>query len=148
MNSKRLKELRSRLLLIERFLSVPPVGPHLSVWNLKQFLEINDPMDHLLILSVNVDYGFISCRTFEETCTLIEIYRKVRKTVNPLELHQTCVAGDSFQFGSGYVRMKEPWRSLMRNFYLGNKVVESELGPELRSKVGSEIGSEVGSEVG
>jgi hypothetical protein len=95
-------------------------------------------MDHPPIPSVNVDYGFINCRTFEETCTLMEIYGKVLKTANPLELHQACVAGDLFQFASGYVRMEERWRSLMRNFYPLKEVVESELGPELRSEVGSE----------
>jgi hypothetical protein len=87
MDSKGLKELRSRLLFLEGFLSVPPAGPRPSVWNLKQFLEISDPMDHPPIPSVNVDYGFINCCTFEETCTLMEIYGKVLKTANPLELH-------------------------------------------------------------
>jgi len=138
MDSKGLKELRSRLPFLEGFLSVPPAGPRPSVWNLKQFLEISDPMDHPPIPSVNVDYGFINCGTFEETYTLMEIYGKVLKTANPLELHQACVAGDLFQFASGYVRMEERWRSLMRNFYPLKEVVESELGPELRSEVGSE----------
>lgn len=138
MDSKGLKELRSRLPFLEDFLSVPPAGPLPSVWNLKQFLEISDPMDHPPIPSVNVDYGFIDCRTFEETCTLMEIYGKVLKTANPLELHQACVAGDLFQFASVYVRMEERWRSLMRNFYPLKEVVESELGPELRSEAGSE----------
>ncbi len=138
MDSKALKELRSRLPFLEGFLSAPPAGPHLSVWNLKQFLEISDPMDHPPVPSVNVDYGFINCRTFEETCTLMEIYGKVLKTANPLELHQACVAGDLFQFASYYVRMEERWRPLMRNFYPLEEVVESQLGPELRSEVGSE----------
>jgi len=138
MDSKGLKELRSRLPFLEGFLSAPPAGPHLSVWNLKQFLEISDPMDHPPVPSVNVDYGFINCRTFEETCTLMEIYGKVLKTANPLELHQACVAGDLFQFASYYVRMEERWRPLMRNFYPLEEVVESQLGPELRSEVGSE----------
>ncbi len=138
MDSKALKELRSRLPFLEGFLSAPPAGPHLSVWNLKQFLEISDPMDHPPVPSVNVDYGFINCRTFEETCTLMEIYGKVLKTANPLELHQACVAGGLFQFASYYVRMEERWRPLMRNFYPLEEVVESQLGPELRSEVGSE----------
>lgn len=138
MDWKGLKELRSRLPFLEGFLSVPPAGPRPSVWNLKQFLEISDPMDHPPIPSVNVDYGFIDCRTFEETWILMEVYGKVLKTANPLELHQACVAGDLFQFASGYVRMEERWRSLMRNSYPLKEVVESELGPELRSEVGSE----------
>ena len=140
MDSKGLKKLRSRLPFLESFLSVPPAGPRPSVWNLKQFLEINDPMDHPAVPSVNVDYGFINCHTFEETCTLMEIYRNVLKTANPLDLHQACVAGDLFQFASGYVPMEERWKPLMRNFYPLNEVVESEVGPELRSDVGSEAG--------
>ncbi|MCJ1476174.1 hypothetical protein MMC13_004839 [Lambiella insularis] len=133
MDSKGLKELRSRLPFLEGFL---------SVWDLKQFLEINDPMDHPPIPAVKVDYGFINCRTFEETCILMEIYGQVLKTADPLELHQACVAGDLFQFVSGYVRMEERWRALVSNFYPLKEVVESEL-PELRSEVGSEVRSAV-----
>ena len=134
MDSKGLKELRSWLPFLEAFLAVPPAGPHPSVWSLKQFLEISDPMDHPPVPSVNVDYGFINCRTFEETCALMEIYKEVLKTANPLALHQACVAGALFQFASGFVRMEERWRSLMRNLYPLEEVVES----ELRSEVGSE----------
>ncbi|KAF2127532.1 hypothetical protein P153DRAFT_295156 [Dothidotthia symphoricarpi CBS 119687] len=117
MDSKGLKEIRSELPFLEGFLSVPPVGSRPSVWDLKQFLEISDPMDHPPVPSVNVDYGFINCRTFEETCTLMEIYGKVLKTAKPLELHQACVAGNLFEFASSHLRMEERWRPLMRNFY-------------------------------
>jgi hypothetical protein len=138
MDSKGLKDLRSMLPFLEGFLSVPPAGPRPSVWDLKQFLEIDDPMDHAPDPSVNVDYGFINCCTFEETCTLMEIYGKVLTAANPLELHQACVTGDLFQFASSYVPMEERWRPLMRNSYPLDEVVDSELGPELRSEVISE----------
>lgn len=144
MDSKGLKELRSRLPFLEGFLSVGPAGPLPSVWNLKQFVEINDSMDHPPIPSVSADYGFINCRTFEETCILMEIYSKVLKTANPLELHQACVAGDLFRFASDYVWMEERWRSLMSNIYPLKEVVGSELGPELRSDVGSEANEPAG----
>lgn len=117
MDSKGLKEFQSRLPFLERFLSVPPHGPQPSVWDLKQFLEIGDPMDHPPTPSVNFDYGFINCRTFEETCTLMEIYREVLKTANPPELHQACVAGELFRFAGRHVRMEKLWRPLMRNPY-------------------------------
>lgn len=130
MDSKGLKELRSRLPFLEGFLSVPSAGPHPSVWNLKQFLEISDPMDHPPSPSVNVDYGFDNCRTFEETCTLMEIYGKVLQTANPLELHQACIAGNLFQFASSYVQMEEQWRPLMWNYYPLEEVLESELRSE------------------
>lgn len=116
-------------------MSVPPACPRPSVWDLKQFLEISDPMDYPPILAVNVDYHFINCRTFEETCTLMETYGKVLNTANSLELQQAYVADDLFQFASGYFRMAERWRSLMRNFYPLKEVV----GPELRPEVGSEV---------
>ncbi|KAF2796524.1 hypothetical protein K505DRAFT_406320 [Melanomma pulvis-pyrius CBS 109.77] len=139
MDSKGLKELRSRLPFLESFLSVPPTGPRLSVWDLKQFLEISDPIDFPPIPSVAVDYGFTNCRSFEETCTLMEIYGKVLKTADPLQLHQACVAGDLLQFASAYVRMEERWRPLMRNFYPLEGVVEEELRPEMGSEARSEM---------
>ena len=146
MDSKGLKELRSRLPFLEGFLSVPLAGPRPSVWALKQFLEISDPMDHPPFPSVNLDYGFINCHTFEETCILMEIYKKVLKTADPLELHQACVAGDLFKFASGYVPMEKGWRPLMRNLYPLEEVVEPEPEPELRSEAGSEAVSGAESE--
>ena len=138
MDSKGLKELRSRLPFLEGFLLAPPAGPRPSVWDLKQFLEVNDPMEYPPIPSISVDYGFINCRKFEETCILMEIYKKVLNSASPLDLHQACIAGNLFQFASCFVSMDEGWRLLMRNFYPLQEVVESELGPEPRSEAGSE----------
>ena len=130
MDSKGLKKLRSRLPFLEGFLSAPPAGPHPSVWNLKRFLEIDDPMDYPPVPSVRCDYGFLNCDTFEETCILMEIYGRVLKTANPLALHQACIAGKLFEFASGYVRMEERWRPLMWNPYPLKEVVEWEPEPE------------------
>ncbi|KAF2848345.1 hypothetical protein T440DRAFT_520041 [Plenodomus tracheiphilus IPT5] len=58
MDSKGLKELRSRNPFLEAFLSAPPMGPRPSVWDLKQFLEIRDPVDYPPQPCVSVDYGF------------------------------------------------------------------------------------------
>lgn len=128
MDSKRLKKLRSQLPFLEDFLSVPPDGPRLSVWDLIQYLEIDDPMEYKPILSVNMDYGFMNCSSFEETCTLMEIYRKVWKSgAYPLELHQACIAGQLFPFASEFVKMKEEWRPLMWNPYPLEEIVEAEL---------------------
>jgi hypothetical protein len=131
MDSKGLKELRSRLPFLEEFLSVPPIGPRPSVWNLKQFLEIDDPMAPTPTRSVEVDYGFINCRTLEDTCTLIEIYKKVLLTANPLELHKACVAGDLFWFAAGHIQMKKTWEPLMQNLYPLGKAMESKLEPKV-----------------
>ena len=124
MDSKGLKNLRSWLPFLEQFLSVPPVGPHPSVWDLKQFLEIDQPMDFPPVPSVKVDYGFINCSSFEETCILMQIYKEVLKIANPLELHRACVAGDLFRFASDHYRMEEGWRSLMENPYPLDLAVE------------------------
>lgn len=117
MDSRGLKDLRSNIPFLERFLSVPPAGPRPTVWDLKQFLEINDPMAHPPIPSIKNDYGFVNCRTLEDTCILMEVYRKVLETANPLALHQACLAGNLFQFAKTYVQMEEQWRSLLRNSY-------------------------------
>jgi hypothetical protein len=139
MDSKGLREMRSRLPFLEEFLSVPPNGPHLSVWHLKQFLEVNDPVAYRPILAVSVDYGFVNCQTFEETCILIEIYQQVLlKSGNPLALHQACVAGELFEIASCFVQMEERWRPLMRNCYPLAEVVEREPAPELTQELGSE----------
>ena len=95
-------------------------------------------MDHPPVPSVTVDYGFINCRTFEDICTLMEIYGEVLKAADPLELHQACLAGQLFQFASYYVRMEDRWRLLMTNFYPLEEVVQSEMELEPRSEVGPE----------
>ena len=117
MDSRGLEDLRSKLPLLEGFLSVPPHGRRPSIWDLKQFLEINNPMEQPPLPSVKNEYGFVNCRTLEETCILMEVYRKVLQTVNPLKLHRACVAGDLFQFAKTYVPMEEQWRPLLRNSY-------------------------------
>ncbi|KAL9055450.1 MAG: hypothetical protein Q9162_003548 [Coniocarpon cinnabarinum] len=117
MDAKGLKSLRSTLPFLEDFLSKPLAGPRPSVWDLKQFLEINDPVDWPPCPSVKVDYGFINCNTVEETCILMEVYRQVLKNGNPLELHNACVAGKLFQFASAHAPMREQWRPMMKNLY-------------------------------
>ncbi|KAJ4322557.1 hypothetical protein N0V94_002319 [Neodidymelliopsis sp. IMI 364377] len=125
MDSKGLKKLRSRLPFLESFLC----GARPSVWHLKQFLEISDPISYPPVLSVRIDYGFVNCRSFEDTCMLMEIYGQILRVGNPLELHQACLAGELFQFASRYIRMDERWKSLMQNHYPLGKVDELERGP-------------------
>jgi hypothetical protein len=116
MDSKGFKNLRSGLPYLEAFLSDPTVT-HLSVWDLKQFLQINNPVDHPPEAYVRVDYGFVNCRSAKDTCTLMEIYDRVLKSADPLKLHNACIEGSLFEFAGGYLHMKEQWRSLMRNPY-------------------------------
>ncbi|KAF1978035.1 hypothetical protein BU23DRAFT_577533 [Bimuria novae-zelandiae CBS 107.79] len=137
MDSKGLNEMRSRLPFLEEFLSVPPAGPRPSVWDLKQFLEINDPIEYPPIAAVAVDYWVhINCQTFEETCTLMEIYRKILEFATPLELHQVCLFGRLYELASLHPRlqMEVEWAALMRNPYPLEEAMEPDSTGELRSE--------------
>jgi hypothetical protein len=117
MDSKGLKEMRSQFPFLEGFFAVPPCGPHPSVWSLKQFTVINDPVEFPPIQALKVDYGFMNCRNFEETCTLMEIYKRLLLAAGPLELHKACLAGKLFQFAERYHKMDDGYRRLMENIY-------------------------------
>lgn len=117
MDSKGLKKSRSDFPFLEAFLSVPPSGPHLSVWSLKQFITINDPAEHPPIPAIKWDYGFMNCQTFEETCILMEIYKRLLQDADPLELHKACLAGKLFVFAQKHHAMDEVHRRLMKNAY-------------------------------
>lgn len=117
MDSKDLKEMRSGFPFLERFLSVPPFGPHPSVRSLKQFIVINNPTEFPPNRTLEVDYGFMNCQTFEEICILMEIYKRLLQKANPLELHEACLAGGLFEFARKFHQMDEGHRRLVRNFY-------------------------------
>jgi hypothetical protein len=117
MDSKGLKNERPRVPFLETFLSVPPSGPHPRVWSLKQFLEIDNPVDRPAIPGIQVDYSFRNCRDFEETCILSEVYKRLLSKADPLELHEACLAGRSFEFAERFHRMDVKHRRLMRNPY-------------------------------
>lgn len=120
MDSAGLKDVRSEFPFLEAFLSIPPAGgPYPSVWRLKQFLEINDPApEHPQIpAALQWDYGFGNCQTFEETCILMEIYKRLLQNANPLDLHGACLAGNLFAFAQKYHTMDENYRRLMKNSY-------------------------------
>lgn len=119
MDSKGLKEERSQFPFLQDFLSVPPGTARPSVWDLKQFLAVNKPIDFPPIPSVSIDYGFYNCNSshFEEMCTLMEIYKRVLESASPLDLHQACIAGRLFDFASSHISMERQWEPLMRNIY-------------------------------
>lgn len=77
MDSAGLKEFSSDFSYPEAFLSIPPAGLYPSVWSLKQFVAINDPIEHPPIPALQWDYGFGNCQTFEYTCILMEIYKRL-----------------------------------------------------------------------
>ncbi|KAF7943452.1 hypothetical protein EAE96_011378 [Botrytis aclada] len=116
-DSKGLNKLRSEFKFLERFLSEPPSGPQPSVWSLKQFVAIYNPAEFPPSQTLEVDYGFMNCQTFEETCILLEIYKRLLRGANPLELHEACLAGKLFEFAGSYHHVDESHRRLMRNLY-------------------------------
>ncbi|RYO72865.1 hypothetical protein AA0113_g595 [Alternaria arborescens] len=142
MDTSSLEDSRSRLPFLEVFLSVPRACDRPSVWDLKWMLDINDPTNFTPILPVSVDYGFINCHTFEETCTLVEIYRRVFQNTSPLDLHQACIAGTLWQFVSGRIRMEERWRPLMKNVYSRVESTASEVNGNTQSRPGCETDRE------
>jgi hypothetical protein len=139
-DSHGLKKLRTRLPHLESFFSVPPSGPHPSVWDLKQFLENEDPATYPPILAISCDYGFVNCNTLEDTCTLIEIYRRVLERADPIDLHRACVIGKLFEFASAFLEMKEEWRSLLGNPYPQNGTSAVEGQKRTEKGIGTETG--------
>ncbi|OGM40065.1 hypothetical protein ABOM_011281 [Aspergillus bombycis] len=117
MDSKGLGRERLKFPFLEQFFSSPPGGPHLSVWSLKQFLAINNPAEFPPIPVISVDYGFVNCETFTETCTLMEIYKRLLCDASPLDLHEACIAGKLFEFAERFHTMDQSHRRLMKNFY-------------------------------
>lgn len=117
MDSCGLQRDRQELPWLEAYLSVPPLGPQTSVWSLRQFVEIDDPSTYPPIPAVGVDYGFMNCKTFEETCILMQIYKRLPSKANPLDLHQACLRGHLFEFAGLFHKMDESHRGLMKNFY-------------------------------
>ncbi|KAB8214014.1 hypothetical protein BDV33DRAFT_183543 [Aspergillus novoparasiticus] len=117
MDSKGFKHDRLQLPYLEEFFTSPPCGPHLSVWSLKQFLAINNPAEFPPDPTISVDYGFMNCKTFMETCTLMELYKRLLRKASPLDLHEACVAGKLFEFAECFHKMDQAHRRLMRNFY-------------------------------
>jgi hypothetical protein len=143
-DSHGLKNLRTRLPHLESFFSVPPSGPHPSVWDLKQFLENEDPATYPPILAISCDYGFINCNTLEDTCTLVEIYKRVLERADPMDLHRACVIGRLFEFASAFLEMKEEWRSLLGNPYpLSGTLAVNEL-VEGQERTGKGMGTGTG----
>lgn len=116
-DSHGLKKLRTRLPHLEAFLSVPPTAAQPSVWDLKQCIEIDDPIQYPPIPSLARDYGFSNCANIEYTFTLMEIYKKVLQEAVPMELYKACVAGRLFEFVGQFLDMEEDWRRLLWNPY-------------------------------
>jgi len=134
MDSKGYKQERLQFQFLEKFLSVPADGPQPSVWSLKQFLEINQPGEFPPIPAVYADYGFMNCGTLEETCILMEIYKRLLLKASPLDLHQASVEGKLFEFAQRFHTMEEDNRRLMKNFYALKMVEDQDAEPEAKGK--------------
>ncbi|PCH40898.1 hypothetical protein WOLCODRAFT_117892 [Wolfiporia cocos MD-104 SS10] len=100
-------------------------SPHVnkSVWDLKQFVMNKDMR---LIPSVNVDYGFMNCRTPDEYTELKALYKQLfelehKTSFDPVELHNAAIRGKIFEYASGVLKFKKGQKKLytrlMRNPY-------------------------------
>jgi hypothetical protein len=98
---------------------------NLSVWSLKQFLEINDYTIYPPTEPVKVDYGFLNCQGFEEICVLAEIYKRLLRAANPLELHEACIENRLFELAHRHHSMDGDHRRLMNNSYSREVMLES-----------------------
>lgn len=103
--------------LVREYLNHPPGNSNLSVWDLKQFLEINEYAKYPPINSVKADYGFLNCHGFEETCTLAEIYKRLLRVVSPFELHEACIENRLFELANKHHKMDKDHRRLMNTSY-------------------------------
>lgn len=92
-------------------------GLQLSVWSLKKFLAIEQLAKYPPIPAVSFDDGLMSCETFEETCILMEIYKRLLLEANLLDLHKAYLAGRLFEFAGKFDKMQEGHRQLMKHFY-------------------------------
>ena len=91
MDWKGYKEDQLQFPFLEEFLSVPSHGPQPSVWFLKQFIAINNPVEHPPMPAVYVDYRFMNCKALGVTCILMEIYKRLLLKTTPLDLHEACL---------------------------------------------------------
>jgi hypothetical protein len=102
---------------LRNFLGVPPESPRPSVWSLKQFVAVDNPAEFPPCRTLEADYGFMNCQSFAETCLLLEIYKKLLVSADPLKLHEACLNGELFEFAQKFQKMEESYRRLMKNFY-------------------------------
>jgi hypothetical protein len=87
-----------------------------SVYYLKQYALSESAK---LQSSVDVDYGFMNCRTEDEKRQLKHIYRKLIKTsqFDPQDLHEACIAGKIFDYVRSILPNEELKSDLFKNPY-------------------------------
>ncbi|OSX59442.1 hypothetical protein POSPLADRAFT_1150628 [Postia placenta MAD-698-R-SB12] len=116
-----LKEDRLRIPNLEIVLKGSPRGFY-SVWYLKQFV-VDETESVSPPLSVCVDYGFDKCNSSSLLEDLKGIYKLLflEAHVDPVKLHEVCIAGDLFGFASGFIKFKKAEKKkfarLMKNPY-------------------------------
>jgi hypothetical protein len=117
------KGLKTRLLQFPRLEEFLRGSPHFfeSVWYLKQFVSLEEEK---ATISVEVDYGFINCKTVQERLALKEVYKEVlvggflqEGYGDPMHLHDACVGGRLFEYVGGLVDLKKKFSRLMKNPY-------------------------------
>ncbi|CAG8433688.1 10409_t:CDS:2 [Diversispora eburnea] len=89
--------------------------PIKSVYYLKQYV-LSEFLS--LELSVNVDYGFMNCRT-DEIKKLRNMYKKLFETLqfDPQDLHEACMAGKIFNYIRSILPNEVVNANLLKNPY-------------------------------
>jgi len=118
MDSKGLKSRRQKLKHLQVFLNAAgPSGLRPSVWRLIRYINYSDPANITCPQSVFADYGFMKCHSTSQTLALVDVYRRLLKQADPLDLHDACLKGSLYEFATRYISVEDKYKSLMKNFY-------------------------------
>jgi hypothetical protein len=68
---------------------------------------------------VHVDYGFMNCKTREQSAALKDVYRQFfqHRDGDPMKLHEAAIQGKLFQFVGSILKLKRSFAKLMKNPY-------------------------------
>lgn len=90
-----------------------------SVWDLEEALLSGEKP----VRSVLVDYGFINCRSDDESTTLVDVYKGMlqKPGFDEMDLHAACIKGEFLKYTDGILTLtakeKQALAILMRNPY-------------------------------
>lgn len=89
-----------------------------SVWNLKQTVS---KVGWITVMSIAVDYGFVSCNSGTGGLELAQVYKDFRRhrDADPLKLPEAAMGGRLFVYVGGLVKLKKQriFQWLMKNLY-------------------------------
>ncbi|KIJ38740.1 hypothetical protein M422DRAFT_210774, partial [Sphaerobolus stellatus SS14] len=89
-----------------------------SVWDLKHFVLYGDEK-YEGIPAIYVDYGFMNCKSQEETQELKDVYKTylLKGDTDPVDLHNAAIKGKIFEHVAKFVKLRKRFKKLMVNPY-------------------------------